>query len=111
LLHVPVSIVTLPLLPVPWCLLLQVGGLLLVVPEHRMSLELKWHELRMKNDPQALALCQELAALAAAPYLDVLDESDELLHHRCGRTLVGQVCLHLDLCWLLLVTTGEDNSK
>jgi hypothetical protein len=63
-------------------LLLQVGGLLLVVPEHRMSLELKWYELCMKGDPQALAACQELQALAAVPYLDVLDESDELLHHR-----------------------------
>jgi hypothetical protein len=63
-------------------LLLQVGGLLLVVPEHRMSLELKWYELRMKGDPQALAVCKELQALAAVPYLDVLDESDELLHHR-----------------------------
>jgi hypothetical protein len=61
---------------------LQVGGLLLVVPEHRMSLELKWYELRMKGEPQDLVVCQELEALAAVPYLDVLDESDELLHHR-----------------------------
>jgi hypothetical protein len=62
--------------------LLQVGGLLLVVPEHRMSLELKWYELQLKGDAQALAVCQELQLLAAVPYLDVLDESDELLHHR-----------------------------
>jgi hypothetical protein len=47
-----------------------------------MSLELKWYELCMKGDPQALDVCQELQALAAVPYLDVLDESDELLHHR-----------------------------
>ncbi|WIA08442.1 hypothetical protein OEZ85_007879 [Tetradesmus obliquus] len=60
----------------------RVGGLLLVVPEHRMSLELKWHELQLKGGLQDLAVCSELQALAAVPYLDVLDESDELLHHR-----------------------------
>ncbi len=58
----------------------QVGGLLLVAPEHRLSLQLKWHELRTKGDD---ATCRALDGLAALPYVDVLDESDELLHHRC----------------------------
>lgn len=60
----------------------QVGGLLLVVPEHRLSLELKWHELRLRGDAASLEVCEELQALVAMPYLDMLDESDELLHHR-----------------------------
>eukprot|EP00878_Enallax_costatus_P005957 GHUV01006249.1.p1 GENE.GHUV01006249.1~~GHUV01006249.1.p1 ORF type:complete len:2036 (+),score=737.34 GHUV01006249.1:1069-7176(+) len=60
----------------------KVGGLLLVVPEHRLSLQLKWHELRMKGDAASLAVCEELQALANMPYCDMLDESDEILHHR-----------------------------
>lgn len=66
--------------------LLQAGGLLLVVPEHRLSLQLKWQELWLKGDAASRAVCAELEALAAMPFLDLLDESDELLHHRCRHT-------------------------
>uniref|UniRef100_A0A7R9V0Q8 ubiquitinyl hydrolase 1 n=1 Tax=Chlamydomonas euryale TaxID=1486919 RepID=A0A7R9V0Q8_9CHLO len=58
----------------------KVGGIALVAPEHRASLQLKWHELCMAGGKDA-----EVAALdrlAALPYLDILDESDDLLHHR-----------------------------
>ncbi|KAG2494612.1 hypothetical protein HYH03_007377 [Edaphochlamys debaryana] len=67
----------------------QDGGLVLVAPEHRLSLLLKRTEMRLKAetgeavDRQAAALCcSALDELAALPYMDVLDESDELLHHR-----------------------------
>lgn len=58
-----------------------------MVPEHRLSLQLKWHELHMRGDAASLAVCDELQALAAMPYLDMLDESDELLHHRFVRRM------------------------
>ena len=76
--------------------LLQVGGLLLVVPEHRLSLHLKQQELWLKGDAASRAVCAELEALAAMPYLDLLDESDELLHHRCGACLPAGMlaCAH-----------------
>jgi hypothetical protein len=60
--------------------LLQAGGALLVAPEQRLSLQHKWHELRAESDQEAT--CAELAALFKLPYLDLMDESDELLHHR-----------------------------
>ncbi|KAG2494611.1 hypothetical protein HYH03_007376 [Edaphochlamys debaryana] len=66
----------------------QDGGLVLVAPEHRLSLLLKRTEMRSKAqageavDRQAAArCCSALDELAALPYMDVLDESDELLHH------------------------------
>jgi hypothetical protein len=65
------------MLPMPR--LRQVGGLLLVSPNDRLSLQLKWHELRGKGDQGVCAALDELAAL---PFQDLLDESDELLHHR-----------------------------
>ncbi|EFJ48301.1 hypothetical protein VOLCADRAFT_104794 [Volvox carteri f. nagariensis] len=64
------------------------GGLLLVAPEHRLSLLLKrqemWQQQQSRPDGQdvvatAVAALDQLASL---PYLDILDESDELLHHR-----------------------------
>eukprot|EP00798_Chlamydomonas_sp_ICE-L_P016735 gene16735-23007_t len=55
------------------------GSILIVAREHRLSLQLKAIELRAKGDTQ---LCSALDALAALPYIDILDESDELLHHR-----------------------------
>eukprot|EP00775_Hariotina_reticulata_P001980 gene1980-2302_t len=59
----------------------QVGGLLLVAPEHRLSLQHKWRELW--EDQANAALCDELQVLLKGlPYLDLLDESDELLNHR-----------------------------
>jgi hypothetical protein len=59
---------------------MQEGGLLLMAPQHRLSLLLKWHELRSAAASSACAVLDDMAAL---PYMDILDESDELLHHRC----------------------------
>eukprot|EP00798_Chlamydomonas_sp_ICE-L_P016367 gene16367-22569_t len=55
------------------------GGILIVAREHRLSLLLKANELLAKGDAQ---VCSALDDLAALPYFDILDESDELLHHR-----------------------------
>ncbi|GIL75394.1 hypothetical protein Vretifemale_5196 [Volvox reticuliferus] len=87
----------------------QEGGLLLVAPEHRLSMGLKRIELGALGVEKA-AECAGLDRLAAMPYVDILDESDELLHHRlqliyaCGahtdlpnlqeRTAVMQALLH-----------------
>eukprot|EP00798_Chlamydomonas_sp_ICE-L_P016685 gene16685-22945_t len=54
-------------------------GILIVEREHRLSLQLKAVELLAKGDTQLNAA---LDALAALPYIDILDESDELLQHR-----------------------------
>jgi hypothetical protein len=61
---------------------LQVGGLLLVAPEQRLSLQLKSRELALQGSEAGAAVVEQLTALARLPYLDVMDESDELLHHR-----------------------------
>ena len=66
-----------------------------MAPEHRLSLELKWKELicRERQGHEATATtggaagCSQqvvtlLAALLRTPVLSILDESDELLHHR-----------------------------
>ncbi|KAG2501267.1 hypothetical protein HYH03_001073 [Edaphochlamys debaryana] len=65
------------------------GGLVLVAPEHRLSLLLKRAEMGFgaeageEEDRQGAArCCSALDELSALPYMDVLDESDELLHHR-----------------------------
>lgn len=78
-----------------------------MAPEHRLSMELKWHELRRAAERQAAAgskngngnggssSSSNRSAEAAAelydilfrvPYTDLLDESDELLHHRWGNS-------------------------
>lgn len=56
--------------------------MLLVAPEHRLSLHLKWHELWARGDDAARATCGALDLVRAVPCVDLLDESDELLHHR-----------------------------
>eukprot|EP00899_Mesostigma_viride_P012818 jgi/Mesvir1/21537/Mv03978-RA.1 len=56
------------------------GGIILAAPEHRLSLKLKWHELAAK--PGSYALCRLLETLDNRDVIDILDESDELLHHR-----------------------------
>lgn len=53
--------------------------MLLASPEQRLSLELKWHELW---EQQKVDVCSSLQRMAGNAYLDILDESDELLHHR-----------------------------
>ncbi|PNH10973.1 hypothetical protein TSOC_002217 [Tetrabaena socialis] len=57
------------------------GGLLLVAPEHRVSLQLKGLEL-LGAGKDAAGVCAALDSVARLPYLDLLDESDQLLHHR-----------------------------
>jgi hypothetical protein len=52
---------------------------LLVAPEHRLSLMLKRQELWEQNRRD---LCALLDSVAGMQYIDLLDESDELLHHR-----------------------------
>ena len=51
-----------------------------MTPEQRNSLHLKWHEARGRQGGDAI--CSALDDLAAIHFKDVLDESDELLHHR-----------------------------
>lgn len=58
---------------------LQEGGLLLVAPEHRLSLELKWQELWEQGRKD---LCTQINGIRAMPCTDILDECDELLNHR-----------------------------
>ncbi|GLC47557.1 hypothetical protein PLESTB_000000900 [Pleodorina starrii] len=88
----------------------QEGGLLLTAPEHRLSLLLKRQELWAKGHARE-AEVTALDRLAALPYLDLMDERDELLHHRlqlvyaCGdptalpglqeRTAAMQALLHV----------------
>lgn len=36
---------------------------------------------------QLMAVCAALERMAALPYIDIFDESDELLHHRCVNIL------------------------
>ena len=54
------------------------GGAVLVAPEHRHSLYLKGLELRT-SDPKT---SEEIRKVEGVPFRDILDESDELLHHR-----------------------------
>jgi hypothetical protein len=70
---------------------MQAGGLVVVAPEHRLSLRLKGQELWLRSrnsagpaaqQQQDAAVWKELQRLAGLPCLDLLDESDELLHHR-----------------------------
>ena len=68
---------------------MQVGGMLLVAPEHRLSLHLKWHELWGRSTDEASAVCRALDVIAAVPCVDLLDESDELMHHRWGDMGMG----------------------
>lgn len=70
--------------------LLQVGGVLLMAPEHKNSLHLKQLELALAADSssnshsagQQACAAQVLELLEGFPYFDILDESDEVLHHQ-----------------------------
>jgi len=56
----------------------QVGGVLVMAPEHRNSLWLKYLELALAGK---LEVAQQLLELIEGlPYYDILDESDEVLH-------------------------------
>lgn len=56
-------------------------GALCVAPEHRLSLDLKWHDvlLERKNGSKVL---QAMQLLFDTRFADILDESDEILSHR-----------------------------
>ncbi|KAG2441624.1 hypothetical protein HXX76_003244 [Chlamydomonas incerta] len=80
----------------------QEHGALLVTPEHRLSLDLKWKEIGVqlraaaapvppeaargqsgrKQAARGGQVAAQLTALLRTPVLSILDESDELLHHR-----------------------------
>ena len=62
------------------CRSLQEGGLLLTAPEHRLSLQLKRLELGAQAGKEDV--CRLLDDFAKLPYVDTVDEVDELLHHR-----------------------------
>ena len=57
----------------------EVGGLLMVAREHRLSLDLKWHDFYGKGESDTCAMIRRLQGM---PYLDLFDESDELLRHK-----------------------------
>ena len=83
-----------------------------MAPEHRLSLQLKRHELWAQGAQRAPD-CDALDYVAGLPYLDLLDESDELLHHR---SVAGAVRMVRHTGSRLAVTklyscllTGRDN--
>lgn len=64
----------------------------MVAPEHRQSLHLKWHELNQEVENEEI--CDDLHKIANMEYIDMLDESDDILRHK--RVLVyacGQHCI------------------
>ena len=54
-------------------------GAVCIAPEHRLSLELKWHELYAAKNH---TLCSLLRKIQQLPYLDIIDESDEILRSK-----------------------------
>ena len=68
-----------------WLLtVLQAGGVLLMAPEHKNSLYLKHLEMSLAAESTSQQSCaaQVLDLLNNFPYFDILDESDEVLHHQ-----------------------------
>lgn len=65
---------------------MRTKGAVCVAPEHRLSLELKWFEMRISagNDEDAASntVLMDLQQIYGLPYCDVFDESDELLSHK-----------------------------
>lgn len=58
-------------------------GVLLTAPEHRLSMQLKLHELHMKEFSQeGDGLWRALAKVLRLPMCELLDESDEILRHK-----------------------------
>lgn len=55
------------------------SGFVVVAPEHRLSLELKIKELELRS---AGGITSRLKSVHDSSWIDILDESDELLHHR-----------------------------
>lgn len=94
-----------------------------MAPEHRQSMQLKWHEMRGKeeqeppealerpkrqpstsldHDEKALRRQKELQPgqrallgwMLGLPYTDIIDESDEVLHLRCATVTTAKNCFH-----------------
>eukprot|EP01114_Cavostelium_apophysatum_P014761 TRINITY_DN3907_c0_g1_i1.p1 TRINITY_DN3907_c0_g1~~TRINITY_DN3907_c0_g1_i1.p1 ORF type:complete len:3214 (-),score=676.59 TRINITY_DN3907_c0_g1_i1:917-10525(-) len=63
------------------------GGIILTTPEHRLSLLLKWTET-LWDRPKILARTdlnlepKDFKGAIDIPFVEILDESDELMHHR-----------------------------
>lgn len=57
-------------------------NVILVAPEHRLSLELKQHEVGLMDSENATRIQQAIKNIEALPYYDILDESDELLSYK-----------------------------
>lgn len=57
-------------------------GAICLVPEHRLSLHLKWHELGLSGDETSKKVRSRLESISKLPYFDIFDESDEILHHK-----------------------------
>eukprot|EP00957_Ditylum_brightwellii_P211337 15366067-Ditylum_brightwellii.AAC.1 len=55
------------------------GGFIVVAPEHRLSLEMKVKELHLCGQ---LELSKDLHEVVSDSWYDVIDEVDEVLHHR-----------------------------
>ena len=60
--------------------------MLLTTPERRLSMVLKQQELWQQGKTALVAALDRLLSL---PFVDLLDESDELLSHRCAGALQG----------------------
>ena len=59
---------------------MRARGAVCVVPEHRLSLQLKWHEVRLRaeaseeeEEEDEASLVELLPALDSLPYCDLLD--------------------------------------
>ena len=62
---------------------MNAGGAVCVAPEHRLSLQLKWHELRLSGSEASDPIRAELTRVETSlPFYDLLDESDEVLRHK-----------------------------
>ena len=57
-------------------------GVLFVTPQHRLSLKLKWYEL-YENGKMHANTCKVLEEIENISYVDLLDESDEILRMKC----------------------------
>ena len=58
------------------------GGCMVLAREHRQSLQLKTNELKLLSPETSGDIVAELNLMKKRKYLDMLDESDELLHYR-----------------------------
>ena len=68
---------------------MRTGGAVCIAPEHRLSLQLKWHELYLSGEGSSAVdtatfakIRNEIDCLHKLPYHDIFDESDEELRHQ-----------------------------